>query len=159
MWGSNSRPPDYETDALPTELTKQRKMPILHIFFGLLTRLELTPSCRSLNMPDQLASGCLFPLEWEDFKRWELNPGQILVGNPKATVPTVKISIPQIMCPFHVPITARLQCNRVNLATSLPCLKMSIECQVHQRIISLVVIWFRQHVTCVLYKDVALPSE
>ena len=23
MWGSNSRPPDYETDALPTELTKQ----------------------------------------------------------------------------------------------------------------------------------------
>ena len=35
MWGSNSRPPDYETDALPTELI-ERAVDVLNCPFAVI---------------------------------------------------------------------------------------------------------------------------
>ena len=149
MWGSNSRPPDYETDALPTELTKRHKLLLFAFFFWLWTRIKLITSWSSLNMPSQLA--------WEDFTRGELNPRGVLTGKLKSHYTNGGNFDPPIRRAFCILLWVQDCCNIVSMeevlqqgksSKSVPCFKMSVEWWVHQKIISWVMIWFSQHVTC-----------
>ena len=55
---SNSRPPDYKSGALPTELHRHGKTRIIRLFLSL-TSIERGVAIRVLFFIDKLFSGCL----------------------------------------------------------------------------------------------------
>ena len=59
MWGSNSRPPDYETDALPTELTELQILCLLWMSLANMIPRHTNPL--SSSMPPYTPSVCSHP--------------------------------------------------------------------------------------------------